>query len=253
MMSTLPGTLGRRRIYLMRHGHVDYMSADVVRTGNWKGVVLTPRGRMEAQAAGRAFANVAFDRAICSGLPRTRETAELVLAQNNAPPALETVPDLVEIHGGRPSSPVASRKELVATMTFHFARAAEQGATMMEGGEAFAAAHARAIGAITDLLSAPDWRQVLVVAHEGINRLLLSWASGAVLSAAGAFEQDTGCINVLDFDMVPAANGRPGAEIERVLIKAVNLTPYNYVKHGMNLTSLEAIFDRDFAQEKLEW
>ncbi len=81
---------------------------------------------------------------------------------------------------------------------------------------------------------------------------MLSWAAGAGLAAAGAFEQDTGCINVLDFDMVPGASGRPIPEIERVLIKAVNLTPYNYVKHGMNLTSLEAIFDRDFAQEKIE-
>ena len=30
-------------------------------------------------------------------------------------------------------------------MAFHFARAGEEGATMMEGGEAFAAAQARAV------------------------------------------------------------------------------------------------------------
>jgi probable phosphoglycerate mutase len=252
MMSTLPGTTGRRRIYLMRHGHVDYLAPEVVRTRDTHRVVLTPRGRMEAQAAGRAFASVALDRAICSGLPRTRETAELVLAQLPSPPELETEPELVEIHGGRPKGLIKSRKELVATMAFHFARAAEEGATMMEGGEAFAAAQGRAIAVLKTLLAGPDWRQILVVAHEGINRLVLSWAVGAGLAAAGAFEQDTGCINVLDFDMVPAGNGRPLPEIERVLVKAVNLTPYNYVKHGMNLTSLEAIFDRDFAQEKLE-
>lgn len=251
MMSKLAGTTGRRRIYLMRHGHVDYLAPEVVRTRNIHQVVLSPRGRMEAEAAGRAFANVAFDRAVSSGLPRTRETAELVLAQNNVPPVLETDETLVEIHGGRPMNPITSRKELVATMSFHFARAAEAGAMMLEGGEAFAVAQDRAVAAVTNLLAAPDWHQVLVVAHEGINRLLLSWAAGAGLSAAGAFEQDTGCINVLDFDMVPAGNELAAPAIERVLIKAVNLTPYNYVKHGMNLTSLEAIFDRDFAQEKL--
>jgi probable phosphoglycerate mutase len=74
--------------------------------------------------------------------------------------------------------------------------------------------------------------------------LLLSWAAGAGLAASHAFEQDTGCINVIDFDMVPAKEGGPSPEIERALIKAVNLTPYNYVKHGMHLTSLEAIFAR---------
>ncbi len=64
-MSALPGTTGRRRIYLMRHGHVDYFASEVVRTGNAHDVVLTAQGRMEASAAGRALANVALDRAIC--------------------------------------------------------------------------------------------------------------------------------------------------------------------------------------------
>lgn len=195
---------------------------------------------MEANAAGRALASITFERAICSGLPRARETVEIVLANLSNPPALETDPDLVEIHGGRPQ--VVSRAELVATMVFHFAKAAEIGATMLEGGEAFASAQARAVAAIERLLGEPGWTQALVVAHEGINRLILSWAAGAGLAATHAFEQDTGCINVIDFDMVPAEDG--GTEIERALIKTVNLTPYNYVKHGMNLTSLEAIFSR---------
>ena len=33
-------------------------------------------------------------------------------------------------------------------------------------------------------------------------------------------------------------------KIERGMIKAVNLTPANYLKNGMNLRSLEAIFTR---------
>jgi len=80
------------------------------------------------------------------------------------------------------------------------------------------------------------------VAHEGVNRIALSWAIGAPLGASAGFEQDTGCINILDFDLVPSP-GSPGASmIERAVIKAVNLTPANYLKNGMNLRSLEAIF-----------
>jgi probable phosphoglycerate mutase len=198
---------------------------------------------MEANAAGRALSPVPFDRAICSGLPRARETAEIVLSSIANPPALEVEPDLAEIHGGR--AQVTTRAELVATMAFHFARAAEEGATMLEGGEAFTLAQARAIAVIERILSEPDWSQTLIVAHEGINRLILSWAAGAGLLATRAFEQDTGCINVVDFDMVPAEGEKPGPEIERALIKAINLTPYNYLKHGMHLTSLEAIFARE--------
>ena len=94
------------------------------------------------------------------------------------------------------------------------------------------------------LLAAPGWHTALVVAHEGTNRLLLSWMTGAGLRAVQSFEQDLACINVLDFDMVPREDGSVGTEIERRFIKSVNLTPYNYTKHGMNMTALEAIFAR---------
>jgi len=244
-MSTLAGTTGRRRIYLMRHGHVDYFSAEAAKSANARDVVLTAKGRLEADAAGHAFANVVLDRAICSGLPRSKETAEIVLSRSVNPPMLETEPALVEIHGGWAS--VASRKELTAAMSFHFARAAEDGATMLEGGEAFVAAQSRALDAVRRLLGEPGWRQILIVAHEGINRLILSWAVGAGLGSTSAFEQDTGCINVIDFDMTPAEEGASGPQIERVLIKALNLTPYNYLKHGMNMSSLEAIVAVDEA------
>jgi probable phosphoglycerate mutase len=237
-MSRLPGTEDRRRIYLMRHGHVDYFARHVVETRNTHAVTLTVRGRSEAEAAGSAFAHVRFDRAVCSGLPRTRETAEVVLSSVSEAPPLEIDPDLVELRGG--TLPQAkSRADLIRMMNAYFERAHEPGATNHEGGEVFAEAQARAVGAIERLLDAPDWHTALVVAHEGINRLILSWACDSGLRAMSSFEQDTGCVNIIDFDL-----GGSGG-MKRALIKAVNLTPYNYLKHGMNLTSLEAIMQRD--------
>ena len=32
-MTSLPGTTSRRRIYLMRHGHVDYLNKSIVSSG----------------------------------------------------------------------------------------------------------------------------------------------------------------------------------------------------------------------------
>jgi probable phosphoglycerate mutase len=43
---------------------------------------------------------------------------------------------------------------------------------------------------------------------------------------------------------VPREDGTVGTEIARRIIKVVNLTPYNYVKFGMNLTAIETIFAR---------
>ena len=237
-MPALPGTSDRRRLYLMRHGHVDYFAKHVIESGDRHTVNLTVRGRSEAEAAGRAFAHVRFDRAVCSGLPRTRETAEAVLSHIANGPPLEINEALAEIRGGKIEG-VKSRADLIRRMNAYFERAHEPGATNHDGGEVFGEAQARAVGAIERLLEAPDWHTALVVAHEGINRLILSWACGAGLSAMSSFEQDTGCVNIIDFDL-----GGIG-DVRRALIKAVNLTPYNYLKHGMNLTSLEAIMQRD--------
>ena len=251
-MTVLPGTTGRRRIYLMRHGHVDYFGKEIIAArGDTKVVPLTPLGQEQADAAGAALSHIRFDRAACSGVPRTQQTAERTLASQpaDARPALETIPGLVEIHGGRPGS-IRSRAELAARMAYYFESAADEGATMMEGGEVFRDALDRAVDEIERLLAEPGWHTMLIAAHEGINRLILGWAAtgcsrGQALTAVRAFEQDPACINVIDFDMVPLEDGNPGTEIERALIKAVNVTPYNYFKHGMNMTSLESIFAED--------
>ena len=250
-MSALPGTTGRRRIYLMRHGHVDYFGPEIqAAKGDTKVVPLTPLGQEQAKAAGLALSHVALDRAVCSGVPRTRQTAEFVLAAQEATaPVLEEEPDLVEIHGGN-FGRISSRTELAAKMAYYFDMAGEEGATMLDGGEVFADALRRTVGAVERLLAEPGWHTMLIAAHEGVNRLLLGWAATGcsrkhALGAVRAFEQDPACINVIDFDMVPAADGSVGTEIQRALIKSVNVTPYNYVKHGMNMTSLEAIFSKD--------
>jgi phosphoserine phosphatase len=243
-LSVLEGTTGRRRIFLMRHGHVDYFSKEVQRSRVFRDVPLTPLGREQADAAGIAMSHVPFDRAICSGYPRARETAEMVLVHQAEALKLETEADFEEIHGGS-AGDVKSRQEIAAKLAFSFDSAHEPGATQLEGGEAFASVLERGSRGIRRVLAEPGWKQLLIVAHEGINRVMLSWMSGAGLRAASAFEQDTACINVIDFDMVPAADGSLTPEIARTMLKTVNLTPYNYIKHGMNLTSLESIFARN--------
>ncbi len=241
-MSALPGTTGRRRIYLMRHGHVDYFSEVVQKTMNLEGVPLTELGREQAIASGQALSHVVFNRVLNSGLPRTTETTRLVLAQQaQAYPEPACEPGLKEIASGTPMD-VSSREEIAAMFTYYMDIAAEPDAVFLEGGERFTDAYARATQNITKLLAEPGWHTALIVAHEGINRLILGWMTGNGLKAIQSFEQDLACINILDFDMVPKENGEVGTDIQRKIIKAVNLTPYNFIKHDMNLTSLEFLF-----------
>jgi len=241
-MSALPGTTGRRRIYLMRHGFVDYTSEAVRKARDPKVATLTPRGEDEARAAGIALSEVHFDLALYSGLPRTRQTAEIVLAEHPKAPKLEVDERFGELRSGTYMD-FHSAEHLAAVMTFTFEQAGEPGAEFLPGGEKFADALIRGRAALQELLVRPGWATALVAAHEVMNRMLLADVIGAPLGASAGFEQDTGCINILDFDMVPDESGE-GTRIERGVIKAVNLTPANYLKNGMNLRSLEAIFTR---------
>lgn len=239
-MNALPGTTGRRRIYLMRHGHVDYLSQEVRESRNPRIARLTALGEEQARAAASALASTPLDLALCSGLRRTRETAEIVLAAHEAAPVLENESDLEEVHSGAYIA-FASREQLAAAMTFYWERTDTPGARFFDDGELFAAAQARSVRAIERLLARPDWASALVVAHEGVNRLLISWALGAGLKAAGSIEQDLACVNVLDFDLVPDGDAR---RVERRIVKAVNVTPYAWLKSGLHLTSFEAIFTK---------
>jgi phosphoserine phosphatase len=240
-MSGADPRFGRRRLYLMRHGHVDYFSDKVLRAGDHTIATLTPKGQEQAAAAGAALSETHLDLALSSGYPRTVETLEIVLAERDAAaPPVEVEPAFAELKGG--TLKFASRADAAAAMQAEFAAAGEPGARMFNG-EVFADAQARSVAALESLLLGRIWKHALIVAHEGINRVILSWAAGAGLSAASAFEQDTACINVLDFDLRADQDGQP--MIARRIVKAVNITPYNWMKYGMSRTSLEAIFAAD--------
>ncbi|MEZ5947491.1 MAG: histidine phosphatase family protein [Hyphomonas sp.] len=241
-MSALPGTTGRRRIYLMRHGFVDYTSAHVRKARDPSIATLTESGIAEAKAAGIALSEVHFDIALCSGLARTRQTAEIVLAEHPDAPDLEEERRFEELRSGQYID-FHSAEHLAATMTFLFEQAGQPDAEFLPGGEKFADAMVRIQEGLSDLLRRPGWASALVVAHEVVNRMILATVVGAPLGASAGFEQDTGCINIIDFDLVPDESGNR-TKVERGLIKAVNLTPANYLKNGMNLRSLEAIFTR---------
>lgn len=71
------------RLVLVRHGESQFNLAN--RFTGWTDVPLTDRGRREATEAGAALRDMAFDRAFCSGLIRSIESAHLLLAAAEQP------------------------------------------------------------------------------------------------------------------------------------------------------------------------
>jgi probable phosphoglycerate mutase len=220
----------RRRIYLMRHGDVAYFGADGQRVADPRQVVLTARGRAEAIAMRDLLAGVKFDRAICSGLPRTIETGAIVLGGRTL--TLETETRLEEIHGGDPATRAQLSPKDYAYAMF---RGIDAAATYA-GGENIHGFFERVAAALDGILSQTEWRQLLIAAHGGVNRVILCKALGLGPASIGMFEQDTGCLNVIDIDSEIDATTP-----QRVIVRAVNVTPDDPAKSDRRLTTMERL------------
>jgi probable phosphoglycerate mutase len=212
----------------MRHGEVSYRRPDG-RTVFSTEVALTGEGIEQARHMRSLLAEVPFDLGVHTGLTRTRQTAELVLAGRGV--RLEQYPALREIEAG--SIEQLSDERIDAEFTYGLERAAEPGAAF-PGGESFAAFQARIVPAFEAFLRRSDWTTALLVGHGGTNAVILAWVTRGGLAGLSAFEQDAGCVNIVDADVVDG-------EIVRRMLRAVNLTPYNLAKHENYLTVAERI------------
>ena len=227
MAEALAGTRGRRRIYLMRHGEVSYHRPDGSTV--FGDVDLTEEGVHQAKLMRDLLAEVPFDLAVHTGKQRSRRTASLVLEGRDV--TVREVTELEELRGTGLGG--LSEDRIEAEFVYGFERAALPGAGF-PGGETFAGFQGRIIPAFESLLLSQGWSTLLLVAHGGTNAMILSWVTRGGLEGLGAFEQDAGCVNIIDVDVVDG-------EVIRRILRAVNVTPYNFVKVGHHFTVAENI------------
>ncbi len=223
--------LRRRRIYLMRHGEADYFDETTGRRRPDPRIVpLTANGRNEAAEMSSLLREATFDRAICSGLPRTRQTAEIVLEPRTLD--LEIIGDLEEIRGGT----LEQRESMDnADYAYTMFQAHEPGAAWALG-EKFADFEARILPAFHDILSARDWGTLLLVLHGAVNRCILNSLLGTGLKGYGFFEQDSCCLNVIDLDVDPNT-----MTTERVVFRGINIVPKNQARADKPYVSVERL------------
>ena len=215
----------RRRLWLMRHGAVDYFAGP---NTDFSSPELSARGVEQARAAGRLLASLDIDHLVTSGMPRTRHTASLALPGRTAvedPRWREIEPaKLAQPAPGSVPDPAALQAVLGTlgpglTDTSRFL-----------GGETFGSARTRVAAALTDLLADPAWKQCLVVAHSVSIRLALLHLLEAPLDSLCRLEQDTGCLNLVEVD---------GAGLP--LVRLVNFTPPSPAKDQYPHSSLEEL------------
>jgi broad specificity phosphatase PhoE len=186
----------RRRIYLMRHGAVEYVAPDGRRYGSEERP-LSAAGREQARAAGAFLraASVRPDRVMTSTLPRTIETARAVLAALDLDLPIERREALKEIRSGRVADIPPERLEREYAQAFVGIVPAQQ---RYLGGETFGAMVERVEADLARIVADPNWDILLLVLHGAINRAILSYALTGGGTYLGNFQQSPGCINVLD-------------------------------------------------------
>lgn len=222
----------RRRIFLLRHAEAAYVRENGRVAEDIRKAPLTELGRQQARKQAAVLASVPFDRAICSGLPRTLETATLILAGRRSP-KLETLPALEEIRGDSRARAGEDPAVWLRCLANPWAGAGVPGARFL-GGEKFADFTARVVPVFDALVAAQDWTHLLLVLHGAVNRTILNHILGLPWQKRATIEQDNCCINIIDVD-----EGQAGGAPERFLLRAVNLTGYNLNKSDIVLTTME--------------
>lgn len=219
----------RRRIYLMRHGAVDYFLPDGAPVPA-ETVPLNVDGQAQADAAGALFAasDVRFDRVVASGLPRTVQTAQRVLvAAAQGGLSIEVQAALQEIRGGRLADIPADQIEAAFLAAFRGGPDIE--AQRFLGGESVGELLDRVLPAFDRLLQDNGWRCLLLVLHGGVNRAVISRALAGRRAFFGRLEQAPACINVLD------------AAHDSLIVRAVNLSPTQWLHEHESLTTMEKL------------
>jgi probable phosphoglycerate mutase len=220
----------RRRLYLFRHGSVDYVNSNGEVVPDPDDVSLNDRGRAEADAMRALIEEIPLDRAVCSGLRRTVETATIVLDGRDLPVDIDS--GLEEIRHGRDRPPEFDLFRDVAYSHWH----ADEPGSRFLGGETYAGFYARISSAIEGLVGRDGWHDMAIFAHGGTNAAVLGWVTGLGLNAFGVFDQATCCLNVIDFDV-----DRDSSAVIRKTVRGMNITAVDPAKHRRTSGDMEML------------
>lgn len=181
--------------------------------------------------AALATAGVRIDRAVTSGLVRTRQTAAHVLDAAAMSPPVEHWAELQEIRPGHlPSIPDA---ELRAAFISAFEGPVPRDTRFLHG-ETIGELIDRTLPALQRLLAAEDWDTVLLVLHGGVNRGLLSWFLTGQAVFLGGLAQDTGCLNIIDAGTGPATS----------VVRVVNFCAIDTMQTTTRLSTMEHLLEK---------
>ncbi len=182
------------RLYLIRHGESTWNAER-----RWQGATdppLSGAGRAQALRVGEALRAVPVQAVYSSPLERAMETAAAVAAAHTL--TAEPVAALREMAFGEWESLLSEEVEQrFGPLLREWWKRPEQ--TRIPGAEPLDAARARVMAALRAIMARHAGERVVVVAHGGVNKLIVLSTLGAPLSSFWRIKQDNACVNVLEY------------------------------------------------------
>lgn len=186
----------KTRIYLIRHGEVEGAGEGIRRYNGQTDVGLSERGKAMYHDLTARFAGTRIAACYTSDLTRCAWGADLLGAHLGVTPVRH--PELRELNMGTWEG--RSWDELVARHPEEWrARLADVVNYRVPQGENVLDVHQRVMPVIGGIVARHRGEEVLVVAHGGVNRVILLNAIGAPLSSLFAIEQTYCCLNIIDY------------------------------------------------------
>lgn len=183
--------MSEKTIYLIRHAHPDYPGGITMCLGQKNDLPLSKKGFEQARLLGRRFSCIPLEAVYTSPLLRARQTAQAVAGSGRP---IHIVNDLIELDGGAWDG--LTYEQLHERFPQSFGPSAQGGCP--PGGESDESGLVR-IRTALEYVASRTKSCSAIVAHSGVNRLILCNIAGLPLSEKKRMGQDYAAVSVLAF------------------------------------------------------
>jgi alpha-ribazole phosphatase/probable phosphoglycerate mutase len=182
------------RLYLVRHGQVADGHTD--RYHGHNDIGLSAKGVRQFEELAAQLEPVPLAGVYASDLTRALTGAEIISRGREVAPRI--IPEFREVHfgvwEGLNFTEIAERFPAELEARFR-----DLTSFRIPGGESLTDVRARALPRLAGLIQQHQGEAFIVVAHAGINRVILSEALGLSLEFLFRLDQNYGCLNVIDY------------------------------------------------------